>query len=522
MLLASVLVGGAGAPAAGGPAETRPNILVILTDDQRATETLEAMPRTMEWFGDGGTTFTNAYATTPVCCPSRAAIMTGRFNHNNGVRTNTSATSLDQEHTIQEYLQDAGYRTAMVGKYLNSWPPEDPPPNFDRSSVLIPQGDTYMNNQFNNDGVLMVEPGYSTDVIRDKAVALLQTDLETVDTQPWFLMVTPFAPHHPWEPAERHANEDVGTWNGNPAVFEKNDSDKPPYVQRANRSFAHSQEVRRGQLRSLQAVDELVQAIRDQLLASDEENTLAIFLSDNGFMWSEHGMQGKSYPYTASIRIPMMARWPGHVAPGTRDGSPVANLDVTPTIAEAAELPEPPIPYDGRSLLEPGRRQKMLTEAWTGRGGWASIRSSTYHYIENYRASGKIRIREYYDLRRDPWELRNLFGDRQTSNDPYPGALHGELAAARRCVGAGCSALLGAPPVPTRCAAGRKKDHHLVGSPTGDRIRGSKTRDVACGEAGDDRLAGKKGNDLLIGGLGHDVCRGGPGRDQFRGCEVRS
>jgi arylsulfatase A-like enzyme len=518
-----MLAGGSGTPATGGPVETRPNILLIVTDDQRATETMQVMARTLEWFGEGGTTFTNAYATTPVCCPSRAAIMTGRFNHNNGVRTNSDAAGLDQERTIQASLQDAGYRTGLVGKYLNGWPPPDPAPHFDRFSVLIPQGDTYMNNQFNNDGVLMTEPGYSTDIIRDKAVSLIQSNLGGLsDEQPWFLMVTPFAPHHPWEAAERHADEEMGTWNGNPAVFEKNEKDKPSYVRRSKRSFARSQEVRQGQLRSLLAVDDMVQAIVDELEASDEQNTLAIFMSDNGFMWSEHGLQGKSYPYTASIRIPMLARWPSRISAGASDGRPVANLDVTPTIAEAAELPDPTPPYDGRSLLQPGRRQKMLTEAWTGRGGWASIRTSAYHYIENYRASGKIRMREYYDLRRDPWELRNLFGDDKPGNDPFPGSLHGELVAARACSGAGCNAVLGSPPVPSRCDAGRRKDHHLVGSAAGERIRGSKVRDVACGGGGDDRLAGKQGNDLLVGGPGRDVCRGGPGRDRFRGCEVRS
>ena len=108
--------------------EERPNILVIITDDQRAS--MSFMPQTVEWLQRGGTRFSRAFATTPLCCPSRASIFTGQYAHNHGVRLNHDAEKLNQEETIQRYLQDAGYRTAIVGKYLNEWDLSRDPPYF--------------------------------------------------------------------------------------------------------------------------------------------------------------------------------------------------------------------------------------------------------------------------------------------------------------------------------------------------------------------------------------------------------
>lgn len=531
-------------PAPAGAQGTRPNILIILTDDQRAMDTMQVMPLTQEWFAQGGTTYTNGYAPTPLCCPARAAIMSGRFAHNNGVKTNAQAEFLAQDSTLQAQLQAAGYRTALVGKYLNGWPIAKDPPYFHRWHVLNPQPDTYYGNEFNNNGTVSAEPDYSTDAIRDKAVNLIQNDLGGTDEQPWFLYVAPFAPHHPWEPAQRHATADVGTWPGNPAVFETDKSDKPEYVRKSKRDLALAQANREGQLRSLLAVDELVDELFQTLQTEGEQDTIAFFLSDNGFMWSEHGLGSKNHPYTESIRIPFLARWPGRFAAGQNDGRFVANIDIAPTVLEAAGVtPNPLYPLDGRSLLGPGRRSKILNEGWTVRGPWASIRTPSYQYIEMYAdVGGDVRFREYYDLREDPWQLQNLYGDPSPRNDPFIGPLHDELAAARGCFGqggkAGCSTLLDRPGVPSLCRGARGKGgHHLVGSDRRDRIRGIDSKDVACGLQGKDRIRGEGGNDLLlggeggdriyggngndtlIGGGGRDVCIGGPGRDRFRGCE---
>ena len=539
LLLATSGIGGLPPRPAAAQVE-RPNILIILTDDQRQMDTMQVMPRTQQWFGQRGTTYTNAYAATPVCCPSRAAIMTGRFNHNNGVKKNTDAHALTQESTVQAQLQEAGYRTALVGKYLNGWPVDGDPPYFDDWHLLIPQPDTYFGNTFNNNGTLEAEDGYSTDVIRDYAIDLIESDFGGLDPEPWFMMVTPFAPHHPWEAAARHASADVGTWPGNPAVFEADQSDKPNYVRKSKRDYARALEIREGQLRSLMAVDELVDEILKTLEAEDEQDTLAFFLSDNGFMWAEHGLAAKSHPYAESIRIPMFARWPSHVTEGRRDDSFVANIDLAPTILDAAGITEnPSYPMDGRSLLRPNARLKMLTEGWTGARPWASIRTRSYQYIEYYRQfDGSVRGREYYNLTADPYQLKNYFGDRSPRNDPYPAPLSREVGEARTCVGSECTLVLERPGVASSCAGVRVKGkHHLVGSDLSDRIRGAKIRDIICGLLGDDVLRGGGGNDrllggegsdvlwggpgddVLIGGSGHDVCIGGPGKDKFRGCE---
>jgi hypothetical protein len=303
-------------------------------------------------------------------------------------------------------------------------------------------------------------------------------------------------------------------------VFESDRSDKPDYVRNAKHHFTDAKTIRRSQLRTLLAVDEMVDRVFQAIEDQGESNTMAFFLSDNGFMWAEHRLTSKNHPYTESIRVPMLGRWPGHIPAGATDDRPVLNIDITATIAEATGIvPDPPL--DGRSLLSGERRAKVLAEGWTGRGGWASIRTDDYQFVEYYGEQGDIRFREYYDLGRDPWQLLNLYGDRRVRNDPYAGALHRELAAARACRGTACSEVLDGPGVAGRCGGRRPKAHHLVGSGENDRIRGARVADVACGLAGDDRLAGKKGNDILIGGRGRDLCRGGPGRDRYRGCEIR-
>lgn len=114
----------------------RPNVLIILTDDQRATDTLRVMPGTRRWFERGGTRFSNAFATWPLCCPSRASILTGRYPHNHGVFSGDSAPSLDPTTLIQRHLKSVGYSTAMVGKYFRHWDLRSRPPVRPLGSVL--------------------------------------------------------------------------------------------------------------------------------------------------------------------------------------------------------------------------------------------------------------------------------------------------------------------------------------------------------------------------------------------------
>jgi arylsulfatase A-like enzyme len=547
VLLVSVVGAWGPVTPASGQAPGPPNILVIMTDDQRATETLDVMPKTLQWFGQGGTLFSDAYAGTPLCCPARAAIMTGRFNHNNGVLDNGDQARLDHQSTIQRYLRERGYLTAMAGKFLNGWPLQQNPPHFDRWALMH---GSYYDADFNVNGTVHSVPRYSTDFVAERATGWIDGFFEANDARPWYLYVTPFAPHGPWIAEGGHPsddddyrNVDVGPWAGNPAVLETDEGDKPEYVRNDDQTMQEGQSNRQGQLRSLLSVDDMVDDVFRALEARGEQNTLAFYVSDNGFFWSEHGLDGKNQPYTQSIRVPLLARWPGHIAGGATDVRPVANVDIVATIMAAVGFgPDAQYPIDGRSILDPAARRKMLTESWPlgSRGPWASTRTPSYQYVEYYDdTSGATDFREYYDLAADPWQLTNLYADGNPRNDPWIESLSEELAGLRTCVGDTCRTRLDEPAIPLRCPGATRRDgHHLVGSDRRDVIAGHPWRDVICGRGGrdtiraggardrlighlgPDKLFGGPGRDVLDGKGGRDVCVGGPGPDLFRHCEV--
>ncbi len=426
----------------------RPNILIILTDDQRIG-TMDVMPATLRRFADQGATFPHAFATTPLCCPSRSSIFTGRFAHNHGVQSNArhAPDVLDQKTTVQRYLQDAGYRTALFGKYLNLWPVVDNPPHFDRWAITSPSHHSsgYYGGTWNVEGTARTVDRYSTDFIEEQGVRYI-SDQESTDGQPWFLELAVYAPHLRAVPEPAYADAPVPTFHPNPAIRESDRSDKPRYVRRSIPAAMRGIEAtRRKQLRSLMSVDDLVATVFRTLAATGElDHTLAFFLSDNGFLWGEHGLRAKMHAYDPSIRVPFYMRWPGHVRSGSVDNRFVANIDIAPTILAAAGLPQDTAtPMDGRSLLDPSwRRDRILTEYWRPNPAdpptWASLRTRRYHYIQYDRPDGTIAFREYYDLTNDPWELTNLLHDGKPANDPPLGAIQAQLAKDRTCAGAAC------------------------------------------------------------------------------------
>jgi arylsulfatase A-like enzyme len=423
----------------GGP--SRPNVIIFITDDQRA-DTMRVMSQTRRWFGRGGVKYANAFATTPLCCPARASIFTGRYTHNHAVLNNGAALELDQPKTLQRRLRDTGYFTALAGKYLNRWDIRRPPPHFDRFAMLRSEGDAYYDATFNVDGDVRVVPAYSTTFIRRKALAYLESFEGLDDGAPWFLVITPFAPHTPATPERRYATTPVPDWKLTPADLERDRSDKPPIVRRSERSLDRGQRLRRRQLRSLMSVDDLVHGVLRRVRRLGEAtNTLSFFLSDNGILWAEHGWnQGKRVPYTPAIRIPLFARWPGRLGAGRVDHRLATNVDVAPTVFDATGVVPQHI-LDGRSLLDKWNRNRVLIEFYKDGGvpPWASIWKPTVQYVEWYRDDAqRVTFREYYKLGKDPWQLRNLLGDRNRSNDPprrRVKALREQLAAARRCVG---------------------------------------------------------------------------------------
>jgi len=419
------------APGAPGPrvaaqvAVARPNVLLIVTDDQRVG-TMQRMPATKRWFRRGGTRFTNAFATTPLCCPSRASIMTGRYSHNHGVRTNDDAPILDHRTTLQAYLGSAGYRTVVLGKLFNRWVLD--PPYFDAWRTFDGVA-AYRNARFNIDGVRTVVPGYSTDYFAEEAARAIRS-FEVEEDRPWFLYVAPYAPHSPYRPANRHRKADVGRWKGTPATLESDRTDKPPWVQAKGARKRKASRIRRDQLRTLLAVDDMVDRVFRAMRNTGElRDTLAIYLSDHGLLWGEHGLLQKQSPYKPSVRIPLFVRWPGQVPGRVADPRLAATVDVAPTVLQAAGvIPATDAPIDGRSLLAPSSRDRLLLE-FTRRvtksvPTWAALWTEMAQYVEYYDdATGEVAYREYYDLVNDPWQLVNLLGDADPSNDPPPDEL---------------------------------------------------------------------------------------------------
>ncbi|MGH2808889.1 MAG: sulfatase family protein [Actinomycetota bacterium] len=426
---------------AGAVAEPSPNVIIIVTDDQRR-ELLQrdAMPATTRLFAGGGTKFTRAYATTPLCCPSRASIFSGRYAHNHGVENNQQAGSFDEDFSVQRYLRDQGYRTALFGKFLLGRPLDDDPEHFDEWATFLRSPMTYRDGNWNVDGTVQEVPGYSTTYIGERAVGFIE-EQESVDIQPWMMMLSTAAPHAPFLPDETYAGATVPRWDPDAAVGERRLGDKPPFERIGDASRRESARIRRRQVRTLFSVDDMIRDVFDALGRTGESNTLAFFLSDNGYMWAEHGLSGKRYPYLPSTRIPLLMRWPGRVAAGFRDRHLVATIDIAPTILDAAGItPDDAYPIDGHSLLGNRSRDRLLLE-FEPEGGlwpWASTITRRYQYIEHYADSGRALFHEYYDLRRDPAQLRNLYGDRNADNDPARRDLRRTLARDKGCAGSTC------------------------------------------------------------------------------------
>jgi arylsulfatase A-like enzyme len=433
-MLCLVLLSMGSSSVRGAGAATLPNIVIFVTDDQR--DGLEVMPKTVAWLGKGGTRYENAFATTPLCCPSRASIFSGRYAHNHEVTSNTDPRDLNQQTTMQYYLDRAGYRTGIFGKYMNSWLAQRPP-YFDRWAIFGKAATSYSGGEWNVQGTIQTVSQYATQFIGDKA----QTFLNSTSNQPWFLYLAPPNPHPPYTAEAKYKSAPVPPWTCTPAVMESDRSDKPPYVRLFNRSCSKGKETRVKQLRTLMSVDDLMDRVLRTIQAEGElSNTLVFFLSDNGHLWSEHGLGGKRHAYLKSIQIPMFARWPGHIPAGAVDRRLVANIDVAPTVLDAVGLTAT-TRMDGHSLLSGYKRDRMLTEYWSGGDwsgpgegdpvpDWASLYTLNGQFVRYYRPDGSVSFTEYYDLKADPWELSNLFNP--------PAGWAAQLTSDRGCAGASC------------------------------------------------------------------------------------
>ncbi len=407
----------------------KPDIVLILTDDQRF-DTLDAMPQVNELLVRPGMRFENAFVVNPLCCPSRATILTGKYSHSTGVYTNQwhdGYSAFDSRRTVATALDKAGYRTALFGKYFNGYKGERVPEGWDRWFATFGPNSAYYSYRARDDGKIRrfgTRPSdYGTTVVRHQATSFIRS---VPRGKPLFMVVAPHAPHSP----ATAAPQDVRAFGGlprfdGPSYGESDVSDKPPYI-RALPPFdaqrvARIEVFRRQQLRALLGIDRLVASVVKTLEDTGRlHNTLVVFTSDNGFMWGEHRYRTKNAPYEESIRVPMVMRFDSAGSPARIDSHLVANVDLTPTFVAAAGAHLPGM--EGKNLLRlfrspsGGWRHAFLVEHveyQMERGSdtpvptYCMIRTERYAYV-HYADS----FRELYDMRADPAQLENLAGDR--------------------------------------------------------------------------------------------------------------
>ena len=313
----SATVASSSQAAEGENDDERPNVLLIITDDQRSGR--HATPRANRRIVRKGTRFTNAYATTPACCPSRASIFTGQYSHNHGVVDNGSADELAPRTTVAYYLRKHGYRTGLIGKYLNRWwrTSRHTTPRFFGTSAVIKGGHEsyYYGGEWNINGIIRVIDEYSTTFIQRMANRVLRDWEQKRDRKPWFLVISVTAPHGPSTTLPKYRHIPVPEYVPETEIDK---SDKPTYVQNAHASPEKGTRRQVRERRALMPVDDLVENVIVNLKSKDElENTLIIFLSDNAVMWGEHGLLHKSFPYTETIKVPFSC-----VGMGTRSPVP--------------------------------------------------------------------------------------------------------------------------------------------------------------------------------------------------------
>ena len=415
-----------------GSATDRPNIIFILTDDQRYDEVgflnpVLATPH-MDALARDGVHFANAFVTTSLCSPSRASILTGQMMHNHGVVDNNRPLPQGLE-LFPARLQKAGYQTAFFGKWHMGGEISEPRPEFDHWVSFPGQGNYYPVSGFgrasslNVNGVNVEQQGYITDELTDYALDFLEN---RDPTRPFLLYLSHKAVHAMFEPAERHvaqyadAQISIGESPGPGA-------DVPMWVLNQRNSWHglefpyHSDlplaDFKRQYHRTLTAVDDSLGRVRAWVEAAGlAEDTVIFLMGDNGFLFGEHGLIDKRNAYEESMRVPLLALAPGRFPAGRVVEDIVANIDIAPTILELVGIAPSP-QYDGMSFahlasgeVDPEWRSELVYEYY-----WEfnypqtptvlALRTDRYKYIQYL---GVWDTEELFDLRVDPTESHNL------------------------------------------------------------------------------------------------------------------
>jgi N-acetylglucosamine-6-sulfatase len=375
LLLLVFLARGEESRAASG----RPNVIMFTTDDQTFRD-LVAMPKTQALIGNPGANFQHAYASDPLCCPSRVTVQTGEYAHNTGVLGNTPPqggySSFNDKNDLPVWLQADGYRTIHIGKMPNGFGapevggPTYVPPGWGPFAGGIgpaSKGEFYgfIGPPSSYTGFTLDENGvektfspddYSTDTYADLAVDRIDSHLTNFPSLPLYMQVQFFAPHDPATPAPQYANAfATAPLPIDPSFNEKNVKDKPAWIKAIKRFgpglIAKIQTRYQHRLETLLSVDDAVQKIVDDLQARGVLNdTYLIFTSDQGFMQGQHRLhQGKFVPYEPSVQVPLLIRGPG-IPAGSQPRALVWNGDITSTILQMTGA-RPGLAQDGQSLL---------------------------------------------------------------------------------------------------------------------------------------------------------------------------
>jgi len=467
-LLLTTLIAAVGLTCGASSAtQTRPNIVVIMTDDQ-TLESMRVMDNVNSEIAAEGMTFERSYVNFPLCCPSRATLLTGQYAHNHGVLDNEPPAggygvfqSAHGTDNLVTWLDGSGYLTGHVGKYFNGYGEDDPafvPQGWDEWYGAVPSAQQVYDYRLNENGSLVRygadAEDFKTDVLTGKAVEFIEEHAPA--DEPFFLDLAYTAPHRAGpnpspqapattcsaaaKPAPRHAHAfDREPLPQPPSFNEADVTDKPFGIREratvGERGTARLTRRYRCMLESLLAVDEGAGEVMDALERSGEvEDTVVLFTSDNGFFYGEHRVtDGKLRHYEPSTRVPLVIRGPG-IPANSSTTEPVINADLAPTLLDAAAA-DPSHPLDGLSLLPLGGDpdldldRDLLLES----RHYAAVRGDRYVYVEH----GNGRSREMYDLDADPHELENLIGAEHRVR--IQADLARRLDALRTCAGQSCS-----------------------------------------------------------------------------------
>ena len=432
-----------------------PNILYIMSDDHAAHaisaygSQINHTPH-IDRLADQGVRLTNTFCTNALCTPSRATILTGQYSHVNKVKTLDDEIDSSRPIQSQKLLKQAGYDTAIVGKWHLGNNEESNPKGFDHWNILPGQGDYYDPMMIEN-GVEKQHKGYVTDLITDFAIDWLDS---RDSKNPFFLMVHHKAPHSSWIPAKRHENLGVEGEFPEPETLMDDYKtrseavkitsirvedtrkpnlkfDPPPGIsQDEKRKWAYQRYIT-DYTRTIQAVDDSVGTLLDYLDEHDlAENTLVVYTSDQGMFLGDHGWHDKRFMYEESLRMPFIARLPGKIEAGSIGSDMLLNVDFAPTFMDYAgvEVPDEVQGSSGRNMLEGATpddwQDSLYYRYWMHTIGHKvipnyGVRNERYKLIFYYGVTledthnPEINIEaewELYDLEVDPREMNNVYG----------------------------------------------------------------------------------------------------------------